>query len=136
MRVQPVAKKRCYVPHPAGAQPAAMITINCCTIDWLLMTLAGGSPSLLQHLCQIGCGSRQGACLQAEKHVSDMVVAAALYAKIDRPAGVVRFAKPQDPDELLNKWSNNLAKLLVVVERSCQQIQKESMVHKVPIGAS
>ena len=74
--------------------------------------------------------------LQAEKHVSDMVVAAALYAKIDRPAGVVRFAKRQDPDELLNKWSKNLAKLLEVVERSCQQIQKESMVHKVPIGAS
>ncbi len=75
-------------------------------------------------------------CVQAEKHVSDMVVAAALYAKIDRPAGIVRFAKRQDPDELLNKWSNNLAKLLEVVERSCQQIQKESMVHKVPIGAS
>lgn len=78
----------------------------------------------------------QRAYLQAEKHVSDMVVAAALYAKIDRPAGIVRFAKRQDPDELLNKWSNNLAKLLEVVERSCQQIQKESMVHKVPIGAS
>lgn len=75
-------------------------------------------------------------CLQAEKHVSDMVVAAALHAKIDRPAGIVRFAKRQDPDELLNKWSNNLAKLLEVVERSCQQIQKESMVHKVPIGAN
>lgn len=74
--------------------------------------------------------------VQAEKHVSDMVVAAALYAKIDRPAGVVRFAKRQDPDDLLNKWSNNLAKLLEVVERSCQQIQKESMVHKVPVGAS
>lgn len=73
---------------------------------------------------------------EAEKHVSDIVVAAALYAKIDRPAGIVRFAKRQDPDELLNKWSNNLAKLLEVVERSCQQIQKESMVHKVPIGAS
>lgn len=74
--------------------------------------------------------------LQAEKHVSDMVVSAALYAKIDRPAGIVRFAKRQEPDELLNKWSNNLAKLLEVVEHSCQQIQKESMVHKVPISSS
>jgi len=71
--------------------------------------------------------------VQAEKHVSDMVVAAALYAKIDRPAGIVRFAKRQDPDELLNKWSNNLAKLLEVVERSCQQIQKESMVQRFPL---
>jgi len=73
---------------------------------------------------------------ETEKHVSDMVVAAAMHAKIDRPAGIVKFAKRQSPDELLNKWSSNLAKLLEVVERSCQQIQKESMVHKVPIGAS
>ena len=73
-------------------------------------------------------------CLQTEKNVSDMVVSAAIHAKIDRPAAILKFAKRQSPDELLNKWSSNLAKLLEVVERSCQQIQKESMVHKVPIG--
>jgi hypothetical protein len=29
-----------------------------------------------------------------------------------------------------------VGKLLGLVERTCQQIQKESMVHKVPIGAA
>jgi 26S proteasome regulatory subunit N5 len=30
--------------------------------------------------------------LQAEKHLSDLVVGGALAAKIDRPAGIIRFS--------------------------------------------
>ena len=37
---------------------------------------------------------------------------------------------------MLNTWSKSVGKLLETVERTCQQIQKESMVHKVPIGAA
>ena len=57
--------------------------------------------------------------LQTEKHLSDMVVGGALYAKIDRPAGTVRFAKHPEPEQLLNSWSNNISKLLAVVNRRC-----------------
>ncbi|KAK9823540.1 hypothetical protein WJX72_003562 [[Myrmecia] bisecta] len=74
--------------------------------------------------------------LDTEKYLADMVVAKALYAKVDRPAGIVRFAPPKSAEEMLNTWSGSITKLLNVVERSCQQIQKESMVHKVPIGAA
>ena len=38
---------------------------------------------------------------EAEKHVSDMVSDSGLYAKIDRPQGIIVFAKPQSPDEVL-----------------------------------
>lgn len=35
------------------------------------------------------------ACLQTEKHLSDLVVCKAVSAKVDRPAGLVRFGKRQ-----------------------------------------
>ncbi len=57
--------------------------------------------------------------LQTEKHLSEMVVGGQLYAKIDRPAGTVRFAKHPEPEQLLNSWSNNITKLLNVVNRRC-----------------
>ncbi|CAL8471167.1 g10709 [Coccomyxa elongata] len=71
-----------------------------------------------------------------EKHLSDMVVAGALTARIDRPAGIVRFAARQQPATLLNGWARNIGRLLDVVEKATQNIQKESMVHKVAIGAA
>lgn len=71
---------------------------------------------------------------EAELHLADMVVAGQVAAKVDRPAGVVRFSPPTSPVEALNTWSANITRLLDTVEKACQQIQKESMVHKVPIG--
>lgn len=47
-----------------------------------------------------------------------------------------RPALPRSPGEALDAWSGNIGRLLVLVEKTCQQIQKESMVHRVPIGAS
>ena len=64
-----------------------------------------------------------------------MVVKTGLAARIDRPAGIVRFAVPRSPESVLNTWSHSIGKLLDVVDRTCQQIQKESMVHKITIGA-
>ena len=74
--------------------------------------------------------------MQTEAALSKLVVAKAVTAKIDRPSGVIRFSGPLSAAALLNTWSRSISKLLEVVERSCQQIQKESMVHRVPIGSS
>lgn len=73
---------------------------------------------------------------EAEGHLADLVVAKALAAKIDRPAGEIRFAPRQTPEDVLNAWSGNVSKLLGVVEKACASIQKESMLYKVPIGNS
>lgn len=73
---------------------------------------------------------------EAEKQLSDMVVSKALEAKIDRPAGIVRFSHRQEPAEALNKWSASITKLLDTVEKTCQQIQKESMIYKIPLGVA
>jgi hypothetical protein len=41
----------------------------------------------------------------------------------------------QAPEDLLNGWANNIGKLLGLVEKACQQISKEAMLHKVNLGA-
>ncbi|KAI3426883.1 hypothetical protein D9Q98_006829 [Chlorella vulgaris] len=71
---------------------------------------------------------------ETEKHLSDMVVGGKLVAKVDRPAGLICFNTRSGPSEVLNGWSGNIGRLLNLVEKTCQQIQKESMVHGVPIG--
>ncbi|KAG8467445.1 hypothetical protein KFE25_000761 [Diacronema lutheri] len=68
---------------------------------------------------------------EAERELSEMVSSGAIWARIDRPAGVVSFQKPQQPNELLNDWSGNISSLLNLVESTCHQIRKETMVHNV-----
>ncbi|KAL8034092.1 hypothetical protein ABFX02_12G004500 [Erythranthe guttata] len=70
---------------------------------------------------------------ETEKHLSEMVVSKALVAKIDRPIGVVSFQTAKDSNDILNLWSTNLEKLLDLVEKSCHQIHKETMIHKAAL---
>eukprot|EP00124_Ichthyophonus_hoferi_P003799 Ihof_evm7s355 gene=Ihof_evmTU7s355 len=55
---------------------------------------------------------------ETEEHVSRLVTSKMVYAKIDRPAGIVNFRAPQDPNELLNEWVGNINKLMSLVEHS------------------
>jgi 26S proteasome regulatory subunit N5 len=72
---------------------------------------------------------------EAEERLCELVTSRGLAAKVDRPSGVVRFGARKSPAESLNQWSGSISKLLTLVEKTCQQIQKESMVHKVPLDA-
>ncbi|XP_057496811.1 26S proteasome non-ATPase regulatory subunit 12 homolog A-like [Actinidia eriantha] len=83
----------------------------------------------LKRLAELLCLSVQ----EAEKHLSDMVVSKALVAKIDRPVGIVCFQTAKDSNDILNSWAVNLEKLLDLVEKSCHQIHKETMVHKAAL---
>jgi 26S proteasome regulatory subunit N5 len=55
----------------------------------------------------------------------------ALWAKIDRPAKIVSFAKPKNADTTLNAWATNVTSLLDIVERTCHLVGREMMVHNV-----
>lgn len=66
-----------------------------------------------------------------EKFVSDLVINKSIFAKIDRPNGIVSFKKSQDPNEALNEWGHNINDLLGLLERTCHLIHRENMVHKV-----
>ena len=62
-------------------------------------------------------------------HLSDMVVSKVLLAKIGLPMEIVCFQVVKDSNDILNSWSMNLEKLLGLVEKSCHQIHKETMIN-------
>ena len=66
-----------------------------------------------------------------EKQLCDMVSHKQIYARIDRPTGVVTFQAPKDPNELLNDWAGDIGSLLNMLEGTCHLIHKENMVHGV-----
>lgn len=55
----------------------------------------------------------------------------ALWAKIDRPARIVSFAKPKDADAVLNGWADKVSSLLEIVEKTCHLVHRETMVHQI-----
>merc|ERR1712137_798864 len=67
--------------------------------------------------------------LNAEKRLSDLVVNGSVYARIDRPAGIINFTKPSEPMDTLNDWRGNVNSLLNLIEQTCHLIQRENMVH-------
>lgn len=60
-----------------------------------------------------------------------MVTKKTIYARIDRPAGIVSFRQVKDPSEVLNSWSENLNSLMMLVSRTTHLINKEEMVHRL-----
>ncbi|RFU35345.1 hypothetical protein B7463_g928, partial [Scytalidium lignicola] len=68
---------------------------------------------------------------ETEKYISELVTAKTVYAKIDRPARIVNFAKPRDADDVLNEWSSNMKSLLGLLERIDHLITKEEMMARI-----
>jgi len=67
----------------------------------------------------------------SEKFVSDLVTNKTIFARIDRPAGVVTFVSHNDPSKTLNGWANNITSLLDLVEKTNHLIHREFMLHKI-----
>eukprot|EP00890_Picochlorum_soloecismus_P006191 jgi/Picsp_1/6573/NSC_03916-R1_26s proteasome non-atpase regulatory subunit 12-like len=70
---------------------------------------------------------------KAEDTICSMVSEMGLVALIDRPAGTIRFGSSMTNNESLNSWSLKIEQVLNLVEKTCQQIQKESQIHKVTL---
>ncbi|XP_035694531.1 26S proteasome non-ATPase regulatory subunit 12-like [Branchiostoma floridae] len=68
---------------------------------------------------------------ETEEFLSKLVVDKTVYAKADRLDGVVTFARPKDPNDILNEWSHNLNQLMQLVNKTTHLITKEEMVHKL-----
>jgi 26S proteasome regulatory subunit N5 len=68
---------------------------------------------------------------ETENYISELVTAKTVYAKIDRPARIVNFAKPRDADDVLNEWSGNMKSLLGLLERIDHLITKEEMMARI-----
>jgi 26S proteasome regulatory subunit N5 len=72
---------------------------------------------------------------ETEKYISELVCSKTVYARIDRPAQLVNFAKPRDSDDVLNEWSHNMKSLLGLLERVDHLITKEEMMARIQPGA-
>jgi 26S proteasome regulatory subunit N5 len=68
---------------------------------------------------------------ETEKYISQLVTAKTVYARIDRPAKVVNFAKTRDADEVLNEWASDMKSLLGLLERIDHLITKEEMMARI-----
>jgi 26S proteasome regulatory subunit N5 len=66
---------------------------------------------------------------ETEAELSELVCSKFVHAKIDRPAGTIKFGQKTNYTDTLNDWSGNISKMLDLVENTCQLIQKEQMVH-------
>jgi 26S proteasome regulatory subunit N5 len=64
-----------------------------------------------------------------EMVVSKLVIDGIVWARIDRPAGVIVFQKPSSVDDVLNHWSGNIDSLLDKVEKCCHLIYKENIAY-------
>lgn len=72
---------------------------------------------------------------ETEKYISELVCSKTVFARIDRPAQIVDFAKPRDVDDILNEWSHNMKSLLGLLERVDHLITKEEMMARIQTGA-
>jgi len=76
-------------------------------------------------LCELlGLGAKE-----TEAELSELVCSKFVHAKIDRPAGTVKFGQKPTYTDRLNDWGGGISKMLDLVENTCHLIQKEQMVH-------
>lgn len=68
---------------------------------------------------------------EAEKYLSELVTSKTVYAKIDRPAGIIVFQPPKDASDTLNVWSHDTNHLMDLINQTTHLIKKEQMVHKL-----
>lgn len=66
-----------------------------------------------------------------ERTLAEQVVAGNVYARIDRPKGLVNFKAGLKSNQVLNSWMMNVEKLLVSVETVGHLIAKEEMLHRI-----
>lgn len=66
-----------------------------------------------------------------ERSLSEISFLGDVYLKIDRPAGIVSFQVKQHPEEVLTEWSNDITKMLQLMESTCHLVNRENMVYKV-----
>lgn len=68
-----------------------------------------------------------------EASVAELVSDRALWAKIDRPAGVVVFAPPKPSGQELGAWAGDINAVLDLLETTTHLIGKEAMVRGVTL---
>ncbi|ELU40554.1 26S proteasome non-ATPase regulatory subunit 12 [Rhizoctonia solani AG-1 IA] len=72
---------------------------------------------------------------QTEETLCKLVVDGSVWARIDRPKGIVNFRKPRTADDVLNAWSADVSKMMGLVEKASMGINAE-LAARAKLGAS
>ncbi|TKY90793.1 hypothetical protein EX895_000791 [Sporisorium graminicola] len=70
---------------------------------------------------------------QSESALADLVSSGTIFAKMDRPAGLVNFEKRKSNADVLNDWSADMNKLMSTVEKVTHLVEKEWAIHRAGI---
>lgn len=62
---------------------------------------------------------------EAERVLARLVASGTVYARIDRPSGLVNFQPPQSTAAVLNEWNRDVGRLLSLVEKTDHLIRKD-----------
>jgi 26S proteasome regulatory subunit N5 len=62
--------------------------------------------------------------MTTERTICKLVTDKTIYARIDRPAGIVSFKQTKGVNEVLNAWSGDIAKMLSLVEKTSHLVAK------------
>jgi len=68
---------------------------------------------------------------EAEKFLSELVTRKTVFAKIDRPAGIVVFRRSAESEDTLNGWARDTDKVMELINKTMHLITKEQMVHQL-----
>ncbi|EIM92302.1 uncharacterized protein STEHIDRAFT_47088 [Stereum hirsutum FP-91666 SS1] len=59
---------------------------------------------------------------QAEETLGRLVVSGTIWARIDRPAGIINFRNKRSAEDVMNDWSSDMQKLLGFVEKTWMEM--------------
>ena len=65
--------------------------------------------------------------LVTERTLCKLVTDKTVFARIDRPAGIVTFKQRRSINEVLNVWSGDIGKMLSLVEKTSHLVSKVSL---------
>ncbi|KAK4684341.1 26S proteasome regulatory subunit N5, partial [Tremellales sp. Uapishka_1] len=72
--------------------------------------------------------------LKTERTLCKLVTDKSVFAKIDRPAGVVVFKTKESVNQVLNHWSTDVGKMLNLVEKTSHLVAKEYAMQEASKG--
>lgn len=55
---------------------------------------------------------------ETEETLARLVVSGTVWARMDRPAGIINFQAKRSAEEVMNNWSSDMQKLLGLVEKT------------------
>ncbi|CAG8690614.1 2032_t:CDS:2, partial [Acaulospora colombiana] len=62
---------------------------------------------------------------KTEEILSRLVVSGTVWARIDRPAGIVNFRQKRSAEDVMNEWSSDMNKMLGLVEKAWMAMNAE-----------